>query len=465
MSETYRVPKIVLEEGIKNPAMTLEEVVQLRDSWEGPEGREWAMNICKNITRDALIVSQKYKETNMAAADMETPDLAEELKELLADVVSFYFKAHGAHWNVMGTDFSEYHGLFEEIYSDAYLSIDPIAENIRKLGKPAPFQLAAFAAISEIPQDLAIITDARALAMDILSANDMIIEELSEVFTCATMHNQQGIANFLADRIDSHQRWKWQLSSSLGVDVVNPDPEVMPESPMEEVNEPAIDWIAPETMARGSETSENVEITSEEITVIEDRKTAMASAERITMHAEVRAVDTEDGSLKVGGYAATFNQEATGLQFREVIAQGAFTRTLQTDNPVFLLVNHNMDDLPLASTQSGTLRLAQDKVGLYMEASLDPANPRAQELASAVRRGDVDKMSFAFTVAQDGETREEGLRTLTDLDLYEVSVVTWPAYDSTTVGMRSAQDQDLEIKKQKLALKVKQYSLRSKRKG
>lgn len=199
--------------------------------------------------------------------------------------------------------------------------------------------------------------------------------------------------------------------------------------------------------------------------MIEDRKTAMASAERITMHAEVRAVDTEDGSLRIGGYAATFNQEATGLQFREVIAQGAFTRTLQTDNPVFLLINHNMDDLPLASTQSGTLRLAQDKVGLYMEASLDPANPRAQELASAVRRGDVDKMSFAFTVAEDGETRESGLRTLTDLDLYEVSVVTWPAYDSTTVGMRSAQDQDLQIKKQKLALKVKQYSLRSKRKG
>jgi phage head maturation protease len=68
-------------------------------------------------------------------------------------------------------------------------------------------------------------------------------------------------------------------------------------------------------------------------------------------------------------------------------------------------------------------------------------------------------MSFAFTVAPDGDTRSEGLRTLTDLDLYEVSVVTWPAYDATSVGMRSSDKEDLSIRKRKLALKFKQYSL------
>ena len=444
MAETYRVPKAVIEEGITDSTLTLDEVVKLRYSWEGPEGREWANNICNKITRDALVVSQKYKETNMAEADMETPDLAEELKELLADVVSFYFKAHGAHWNVMGPDFSEYHALFGEIYEDAYGSIDPLAENIRKLGKPAPFQLAAFAAMSEIPQDLAIITDAKALAMDILSANDIVIEELSEAFTLASAHNQQGIANFLADRIDNHQKWKWQLSSSLGVDVVNPDPEV-------------------------EEVAETVEVESEdrseETNVIEARKTAMQTAERITMTADIRSIDTEDGSLKIGGYAATFNQEADGLNFREMIAPGAFTRTLQSDNSVFLLVNHDFSELPLAATQSGTLRLVEDSVGLRMEATLDPMNPRAAEVASALSRGDVDKMSFAFTVADGGDTREGGLRTLTDLDLYEVSIVTMPAYSSTSVGMRAAQDGEIELKKQKLALKIKQHSLRNKRKG
>jgi phage head maturation protease len=71
-------------------------------------------------------------------------------------------------------------------------------------------------------------------------------------------------------------------------------------------------------------------------------------------------------------------------------------------------------------------------------------------------------MSFAFTVEPGGEVREEGLRTLTDLHLYEVSVVTLPAYDSTTVGMRSAEEEteDLELRKKMLALKLAQRKLR-----
>ena len=198
----------------------------------------------------------------------------------------------------------------------------------------------------------------------------------------------------------------------------------------------------------------------EDIEMIEARKTAMAQAERITMIAEVRAVATDDGSIKVAGYAATFNNEATGLNFREVIAPGAFTRTLQSDNPIFLLINHDMEQLPLASTRSGTLKLSEDEIGLRMEATLDPLNPRAAELASALGRGDVDKMSFAFTVAPGGDTRSEGLRTLTDLDLYEISVVNLPAYDDTSVGLRAeAKSDDLILRKRKLAAKFKHYSL------
>ena len=199
---------------------------------------------------------------------------------------------------------------------------------------------------------------------------------------------------------------------------------------------------------------------SEDLEMIEERKTAMAQAERITMTAEVRAVATDDGSLKIGGYAATFNSEASGLNFREVIAPGAFTRALASEDPVFLLVNHDMEGIPLASTQSGTLQLRQDTTGLYMEATLDPANPKAQELSSALRRGDMDKMSFAFTVSPEGQTRDAGLRTINDIErLYEVSVVTLPAYDSTSVGMRSAEELDLELAKRKLSVKFKQYSL------
>jgi HK97 family phage prohead protease len=223
-------------------------------------------------------------------------------------------------------------------------------------------------------------------------------------------------------------------------------------------------WEATDTIVLhlGDTLSQISALRSKELELIESRKSAMLSAERITMTTEVRAVDTTDGSLKIAGYAATFNQEADGLAFREVIAPGAFTRTLASDQPMFLLVNHDFDALPLAATKSGTLKLAEDKVGLRMEATLDPANPRAQELASALSRGDVDKMSFAFTIAEGGDTREGGLRTLTDLDLYEISVVTMPAYSSTSVGMRSAEDEELVLRKRQLELKLKQLRLRKK---
>lgn len=199
-----------------------------------------------------------------------------------------------------------------------------------------------------------------------------------------------------------------------------------------------------------------------ETTVTEERKSAMATAERITMNAEVRAVATDDGTLKIAGYAATFNQEAENLSFREQIAPGAFTRSLESADPIFLLVNHQSDQLPLASTQSGTLKLTQDKVGLRMEANLDPANPRAAELASALTRGDVNKMSFAFSINPGGESRDGGVRTITDCTLYEVSVVNMPAYDSTQVGMRSTQDEAeaLELRKRAMALKVKIAAVR-----
>ena len=513
-------------------------------------------------------------------ADMnEVPDLNEELTELLADVVSFYFRAHGAHWNVKGADFSEYHKLFLKIYEDVYESIDPIAENLRKLGSLAPFTLGSFLALRSIEDASTTLQDPIALANDLLAANDIVLDELSDAFDCATSYNQQGVANFLAGRIDQHQFWKWQLTASLGQEVTQPSPDAVDDQgidaddvededstmPMPIVMRSAtgasdlafadrdtswdaaaadkrvqeyaggadnMDWTKygkaffycdesnkellgsyklqfadivdgelkaiPKAIfavagvlngARGG-----VDIPADDASAIkgkvsayydrmakefnddsivapfegrsekenpmlEERKTAIRTAERITMNAEVRAMATTDGSLKIGGYAATFGNEATGLNFREVIAKGAFTRTLKSDNPVFLLINHDTESLPLASTQSGTMSLREDDTGLYMEATLDPKNPRAAELASALERGDVDKMSFAFTVAPDGDIRAEGLRTLTDLDLFEVSVVTWPAYDATSVGMRSAEKEDLNLRKRKLALKFKQYSL------
>jgi len=184
-----------------------------------------------------------------------------------------------------------------------------------------------------------------------------------------------------------------------------------------------------------------------------ERRARLASAERLTVDAEVRAA--ADGSMRIAGYAAKWNREATGLPFREMIAPGAFARSLQSAEPVYLLVNHDTDQLPLASTRSGTLRLTEDADGLFMEADLDPANPRGAELHSALQRGDVDKMSFAFSINEDGETREDGVRVLRDLNLYEVSVVTWPAYGDTEVGVRDADADALELRRRWLAAKLR----------
>lgn len=520
-------------------------------AWGGDAGYSWSTKIRNQLSKSARALSLMTSEEDgmeIVATD-KVPDLGEELSELLANVVVFYFRAHGAHWNVKGADFSEYHKLFLKIYEDVYSSIDPIGENIRKLGNIAPFTLMSFLEMCEIDDAPQTLQDPIALANDLLMTNDVILDELSDAFDCASNYGQQGIANFLAGRIDQHQFWKWQLTSSLGQNVTQPLPDPLNDQGVDEddleddsyamgdMNRSTeniaeedrasaaqigkgtfVSWDSSGGRAKGkvekvvtngqAASSEGYTIEgtsdkpafviriysskgngwipsdttvvhhndiltvinalptprSEEIEMIEERKTAIATAERITMQAEVRAMDTTDGSLRIGGYAATFNKEATGLNFREVIAPGAFKRTLATDNPVFLLINHDMESLPLASTRSGTLTLIEDEIGLRMDAELDPNNPRAQELASALRRGDVDKMSFAFTVATDGDIRSEGLRTLTDLDLYEVSVVTLPAYDSTTVGMRSEQDEneELELRKKKLALSQKQLRLRKK---
>lgn len=459
MTETYRVPKDVQAEArdlqgdlagrvLGQEPLSLHDVMMMRQAWQGEKGLEWANRIAKNMTESLLVradaLTMEEKEDEMPEMN-EVPDLQEELTELLADVFSFYLRAHGAHWNVMGPDFAEYHALFASIYDDVYDSIDPLAENIRKIGAKAPFKMTDLIALRSIQDNAVDSTDARVLATDLLEANNMIIDGIVEAFECATECNEQGIANFLADRLDKHQTWRWQLSASLGTDVAPKDLTMV--EPAEDVAEEGLTLPLP--LAR-----------SEENTMIEERKSAIATAERMTMNAEIRSIATDDGSLKIGGYAATFNAEATGLNFREVIAPGAFTRTLKSDNPVFLLVNHDTESLPLASTQSGTLTLVEDEIGLRMEATLDPSNPRAAELASALTRGDVDKMSFAFTTAPGGETREEGLRTLTDLNLFEVSVVTWPAYDSTAVGMRSAEAEDLELRKKLLKAKLTQLRLR-----
>jgi starvation-inducible DNA-binding protein len=139
--------------------------------------------------------------------------LTEALSSLLGDAVTMYFQAHGYHWNVEGQDFSQYHALFESIYEDVYSSIDPIAENIRKLDQYAPFALKQFMSLRTFDFGAAQQSPS-AMAKALLKSNVSIIASLNKTFKTAMDEDEQGIANFLAERIDMHSKWGWQLRAS-----------------------------------------------------------------------------------------------------------------------------------------------------------------------------------------------------------------------------------------------------------
>lgn len=150
--------------------------------------------------------------------------------------------------------------------------------------------------------------------------------------------------------------------------------------------------------------------------------------------AEVRA---EGDSIRVSGYAAVFNEDANiGGMFLERIAPGAFRDAIGRDDVVFL-VNH--DGLPMARTRSGTLTIREDSRGLYMETELDPEDPDVKSIVPKMKRGDLDKMSFAFMpeVEEWDDSGDIPVRTIKEARLFDVSIVTSPAYDGTDIGLRS----------------------------
>lgn len=142
------------------------------------------------------------------------PAVAECLADSLGNAVVMSFKALGHHWNVMGPDFTQFHGFFSAIYEDVYGSLDSLAENMRKLGAIAPHRLGEFAALSSI-EDMDCGCDAMSMCNDLYMANNVMINSLNDCFAAASAANQQGIADFIAGRIDMHQKWAWQLRAHL----------------------------------------------------------------------------------------------------------------------------------------------------------------------------------------------------------------------------------------------------------
>jgi len=152
-----------------------------------------------------------------------------------------------------------------------------------------------------------------------------------------------------------------------------------------------------------------------------------------------------DGLLSFRGHAAVFDQLVDLGPWREQIAPGAFKKTIKDGTDVRFLYNHEPDSV-MARTKNGTLRLTEDKVGLVADADLDPTDWDVQRLAPKLRRGDVDQMSFAFRVVgkageewnDEPEDGGKAIRTLRELQLFDTSPVTFPAYEGTDGGLRQS---------------------------
>ena len=160
--------------------------------------------------------------------------------------------------------------------------------------------------------------------------------------------------------------------------------------------------------------------------------------ERRTLHSEFRVEQREDGKKLIRGHAAVFNSETDLGWFRERIAPGAFTESIGKDD-VRALFNHD-ENFILGRNTAGTLTMREDERGLYVE--IDPPDTQVgRDLVTSIERGDISQMSFGFQTIKDSWETEENaakdLRTLEKVKLWDVSPVTFPAYQETDVAVRS----------------------------
>jgi uncharacterized protein len=152
---------------------------------------------------------------------------------------------------------------------------------------------------------------------------------------------------------------------------------------------------------------------------------------------------TEDTPSVITGYAAVFNSPTViGDWFTEIIAPGAFSRSLSENGDIRALFNHNWDNV-LGRTKSGTLKLEEDERGLKFEIEL-PKTTLARDLAESMERGDINQCSFGFWVTEEtwDYSVEPYVRTVNAVELFEISVVSIPAYDDTEASLVRSKELD-----------------------
>lgn len=141
-------------------------------------------------------------------------ELVHSMKVVQASTFAFYLKTHNFHWNVEGPDFPQYHKFFEELYTELWLAVDPIAEHIRALGAFAPGSLARFAELSVIEDELKVPAGIAMIAK-LHDDNEQVIGTLFKAYEYANAMQEIGLSNFIQDRVDVHKKHAWMLRSIL----------------------------------------------------------------------------------------------------------------------------------------------------------------------------------------------------------------------------------------------------------
>lgn len=145
----------------------------------------------------------------------QTEKLVNILKELQAGAMKMYAQSHGYHWNIEGRMFKQDHAFLLEIYEDIFDSIDPYAENIRKLGVKAPFGLVQLQANSPLSVNDSVDLTSEQIFQELLKTNAEFIARLKDGCDIADEAREQSILNFFADRLNQHEFWQWQMNATL----------------------------------------------------------------------------------------------------------------------------------------------------------------------------------------------------------------------------------------------------------
>jgi starvation-inducible DNA-binding protein len=138
--------------------------------------------------------------------------LQEIMKKVLADTFALYLKAHNYHWNVEGSNFPQYHEFFGNLYEELHVAVDPIAEQIRSLDTYAPGSFTRFMELSEIEDETSVPAGVE-MARRLMTDNERVLATLNVAFKLAEQFDKQGLADFLAGRIDTHSKHAWMLRS------------------------------------------------------------------------------------------------------------------------------------------------------------------------------------------------------------------------------------------------------------